>query len=65
MGVVPGWTATESNRPGPEDQRWIAEAISLGRVGQPAEVAEVVWFLAGAAAAYISGQAVVVDGGMT
>jgi 3-oxoacyl-[acyl-carrier protein] reductase len=34
-------------------------------VGKPAEVAEVVWFLAGAAASYISGQAVVVDGGMT
>ncbi len=65
VSVVPGWIATESNFPRQEDQRWIAENISLGRVGKPEEVAEVVWFLAGAAASYIAGQAVVVDGGMT
>jgi len=63
--VVPGWIATESNLPREEDQRWLAENVSLERVGKPEEVAEVVWFLAGEAASYITGQAVIVDGGMT
>ena len=63
--VVPGWIGTESNRPDEAGQRWLAENVSLGRAGQPDEVAEAVWFLAGEAASYISGQAVIVDGGMT
>jgi 3-oxoacyl-[acyl-carrier protein] reductase len=65
VSVVPGWIATESNPPREEDRGWLAENVSLGRVGKPAEVAEVVWFLAGEAASYVTGQAVIVDGGMT
>ncbi|MEM7168157.1 MAG: glucose 1-dehydrogenase [Planctomycetota bacterium] len=38
--------------------------VPLGRVGQPEEVAEAVVFLASKDAAYVTGQALVVDGGM-
>ncbi|MDX1540623.1 MAG: SDR family oxidoreductase [Geminicoccaceae bacterium] len=41
-----------------------AEAIPLGRVAEPAEVAELVAFLASERAGYITGQAVNVNGGM-
>lgn len=38
--------------------------IPLGRYGEPAELAELVSFLASPAAAYITGQSVLVDGGL-
>jgi 3-oxoacyl-[acyl-carrier protein] reductase len=38
--------------------------IALGRLGQPQDVASVVRFLAGPGASYITGQVIVVDGGM-
>jgi 3-oxoacyl-[acyl-carrier protein] reductase len=38
--------------------------IALGRLGSGEEVAGVVRFLAGPAAAYITGQVIIVDGGM-
>jgi NAD(P)-dependent dehydrogenase (short-subunit alcohol dehydrogenase family) len=38
--------------------------IPLGRMGQPADVAEVVAFLASPAAAYVTGSTYYVDGGM-
>lgn len=41
------------------------EMIPLGRLGTAEEVADVVLFLASSAAAYIIGQAIVVDGGLT
>ncbi len=42
----------------------ILEAIPLGRIGAPQDVANVVCFLASDAAAYITGQTLAVDGGM-
>ena len=39
--------------------------IPLGRAGLPEDIAGVVVFLAGEDAAYITGQIIVVDGGMT
>jgi 3-oxoacyl-[acyl-carrier protein] reductase len=42
----------------------ILEAIPLGRLGTPQDVANLVCFLASDAAAYITGQTLTVDGGM-
>jgi len=41
------------------------ERIPLGRLGQPEDVAGVVGWLASEAAAYVTGQVIVVDGGFT
>ncbi|MHB1132050.1 MAG: SDR family NAD(P)-dependent oxidoreductase [Chloroflexota bacterium] len=41
-----------------------ASVVPLGRVGQPADIAGVVAFLASADASYITGQVLYVDGGM-
>ena len=42
----------------------IVKTSALGRIGQPDEVAEAVAFLASSRAAYITGQCLVVDGGI-
>ena len=54
------------------DQLWGAErlkerslAIPLGRIAQPEDVAQLALFLASAAASYITGQTIFVDGGAT
>jgi NAD(P)-dependent dehydrogenase (short-subunit alcohol dehydrogenase family) len=43
----------------------VARAIPLGRIGHADEVAEVVLFLASARASYVTGQTIVVDGGIS
>lgn len=50
----------------PEAWGWdqYTRGITLGRVSEPAEVAGVVSFLAGPDAGYITGQSILVDGGM-
>lgn len=48
----------------PLAQRW-CEAIPLKRPGKPEEVAQVALFLASEDASYITGTAIVVDGGLT
>jgi NAD(P)-dependent dehydrogenase (short-subunit alcohol dehydrogenase family) len=47
----------------PEDFRRDAAARPAGRVGEPAEIAETIWYLAGESAAYVTGIALIVDGG--
>jgi 3-oxoacyl-[acyl-carrier protein] reductase len=47
-----------------EARAGMAGQIPLGRVGQPADVAGAVLFLASDLAAYVTGQVLVVDGGM-
>lgn len=64
--VAPGFVETDmtSDLEG-EAREALTERIPLGRIGQPDDVASVVRFLAGPDADYITGQVLVVDGGMT
>lgn len=62
--VAPGVIDTEMNgNLTPEDLRALAEATPLGRIGRPEEVAQALLFLASAAADFITGQVLGVDGG--
>ena len=63
--VAPGFIETEMTASLPEKVRAEMQAqIPLNRFGAPAEVAQAVVFLAGDAAAYITGQVLQVNGGM-
>jgi 3-oxoacyl-[acyl-carrier protein] reductase len=63
--VAPGFVATDMTAALAEDlQKSYLAAIPAGRFATPAEVAEVVRFVASDAAAYISGAVVPVDGGL-
>ncbi|MGO9138193.1 MAG: 3-oxoacyl-ACP reductase family protein [Syntrophales bacterium] len=62
--VAPGFIETEMTQNLPEEvQRRILENITLGRMGRPEEVAEVVAFLA-TRGSYISGSVIHVNGGL-
>ena len=64
--VAPGYIDTEMTRALPENVReGILSLIPLGRMGSIGEVADLVCFLASDASAYISGQVIAIDGGMT
>ena len=63
--VAPGYVETELTRGLSENVKGrILEQIPVGRFGEAEEVAEVVAFLAGEGAAYVTGQTIAVDGGM-
>ncbi|MEO8295978.1 MAG: 3-oxoacyl-[acyl-carrier-protein] reductase [Gemmatimonadota bacterium] len=63
--VAPGFIETDmtSDLPG-EVRSAMLQGIALERAGRPADVAGAVLFLASDLAAYITGQVIVVDGGM-
>ncbi len=66
--IAPGFFATESNlkeTENPSVVRWIGQRTALGRWGNPPEIAGAAAFLASDAASYITGQVIVVDGGLT
>lgn len=63
--VAPGFIETDMTEAlGDAVTERAAEQISLGRLGRPEEVASVVGYLASDDASYITGQTIVVDGGL-
>jgi 3-oxoacyl-[acyl-carrier protein] reductase len=58
--VLPGWILTGSST---EAENVGGRHTPIGRSGTPEEVAELVAFLASEAASYITGEAIVIDGG--
>jgi NAD(P)-dependent dehydrogenase (short-subunit alcohol dehydrogenase family) len=67
--VAPGYVRTalvaELERKGALDAKGIAHRTPLGRMAEPAEIAEVIAFLASPKASYITGAVLPVDGGWT
>jgi NAD(P)-dependent dehydrogenase (short-subunit alcohol dehydrogenase family) len=65
--VAPGATDTALNADAytPEVRKTYEQRIALGRIGTPEEVADVIVFVASDAARYMTGQELLVDGGLT
>lgn len=68
-GIAPGFIRTpfteNSLARRPELRGVLENKIALGRIGTPADCAGTVVFLCSEAAAYVTGQIIVVDGGLT
>jgi NAD(P)-dependent dehydrogenase (short-subunit alcohol dehydrogenase family) len=66
--LAPGWFKTKQNAVMYENEGWVeylCERIPLGRPGQPNDLDGAVVFLASDASEYITGQTLLVDGGIT
>ena len=64
--IAPGFIETDMTEIlKPEMKDSILKSIPLGRIGKAEEVAKAVMFFAGEDSAYITGQVLAVDGGMT
>ncbi|ALW88215.1 SDR family NAD(P)-dependent oxidoreductase [Deinococcus actinosclerus] len=66
--VAPGYTATPLTRRGLETPEWRETWLKetpMGRLAEPAEIAPAVLYLASEAASFVTGHALVVDGGYT
>ena len=63
--VAPGFIDTDMTRSLPDAAReGLVGQIALGRLGEPADIARAVAFLAGPSSAYITGETLHVNGGM-
>ena len=66
--IGPGYFPTEANQTLHQDQQfhdWVAGRTPAGRWGRPEELQGAVVFLASDAASYVTGQILMVDGGLT
>lgn len=65
--VAPGYTAGTGmvGRIGDDRMAEIMPRISMGRLGRPAEIADATAYLATGSSSYVTGQTLVVDGGLT
>lgn len=64
--VAPGYIQTDMTEELPAEFKEMAiKTAPAGRLGEPADIAPAVLFLASEEAAYITGQVLVVDGGLT
>jgi len=66
--IAPGYFATEMNRAlidNAEFNAWVCKRTPAGRWGQPDELAGLAVFLASGASDYMTGQMLIMDGGMS
>ena len=66
--IAPGYFATELNRALLDDaafDAWVKRRTPAGRWGDPPEIAGIAVFLASRAADYVTGQMIMIDGGMS
>ena len=63
--VLPGFVGTDmTNSIGTQMKEVISDATPLGRLGTPGDIANCIVFLASSKAAFITGQAIAIDGGL-
>lgn len=63
--IAPGFIKTKmTEKLSPEQMEKIKQHIGLGRLGEPQDVANIAVFLASEASGYVTGQTIVVDGGL-
>jgi gluconate 5-dehydrogenase len=66
--LAPGWFRTEQNKALYEDQKWLnylCERIPVKRPGEPHDLDGAIVFLASESSRYITGQTILVDGGIS
>jgi gluconate 5-dehydrogenase len=66
--LAPGWFRTEQNKILYEDKEWVeylSDRIPLKRPGQPDDLGAAVVFLAAESSRYVTGQTLLVDGGIS
>jgi NAD(P)-dependent dehydrogenase (short-subunit alcohol dehydrogenase family) len=66
--LAPGWFRTEQNKVMYEDKEWVAyltDRIPVKRPGQPNDLGAAVVFLAAESSRYVTGQTLLVDGGIS
>lgn len=65
--ITPGWVKTDMNiefRRDLDAEKEISRGIPLARLGVPEDIGRVALFLASDASDYITGQSIVIDGGI-
>ena len=66
--LAPGWFRTEQNKVLYENKEWVdylSDRIPLKRPGQPQDLDAAIVFLAAESSRYITGQTLLVDGGIS